>query len=402
MTVQPETHAQLKLINCRIVDVVEGTTREGSVSIQGGKIRSIDASGDSSGDNTLDLQGAYLSPGLISCHTHLSIVFPFHERDENESAGITALRCLKRGHDALRAGITTVRTVAELHRADLSLRSMIHKGWAEGPRIFSAGHSVTVTGGHGHGFGAQVADGADEFRKKARAELTAGANHVKIFITGGIAKPDESFDEPQMTFEEMRGAVQAAGSHGTYVCAHAGGPQAIQTAIRAGVRCFEHGYYLDTETVRAMKEAGSFLVPTLLVSRSPEWMRANGFEEWTVQKASEAGGHHLDSIKLAIREGICIVNGTDAPPGDLDRGVPMAVREAEYYQDAGLSPLDALRSLTSNAARLVNASTSLGAIVEGYEADLIATADNPLQDIRALRSLRLVMKAGDVLSQDLS
>jgi imidazolonepropionase-like amidohydrolase len=396
----PKKNGALQLVNCRIVDVLDGTVREGNVSIHGGKITSTTEDGNFE-DNTVDLQGAYLSPGLISCHTHLSLTFPFHERDENESAGITSLRCLRRGHDALRAGITTVRTVAELHRADLSLRNMIQKGCVVGPRIFSAGCSVTVTGGHGHGFGAQVADGEDEFLKKARAELEAGANHVKIFITGGIAKPDESFDEPQMTFEEMRGAVQAASSRGTYVCAHAGGPVAIQTAIRAGVRCFEHGYYLDKETVAVMKEAGSFLVPTLLVSRSPDWMRANGFQEWTIEKAGEAGEDHLDSIKLAISAGIPIVNGTDAPPGDIDRGVPLVVREAEYYQEAGLSPLDTLRSLTSNAAQLLNASNSIGTIQEGLEADLIATHNNPLKDIQALRSIPFIMKAGQILHTEL-
>lgn len=381
------------LRNARVVDVKTGTVRDATVAIEGGRIASLDASREDGGDS-IDLGGAYLLPGLISCHTHLSIVFPFHETDEHESPAITALRCQRRGMDALRAGVTTVRTVAELHRADIALRTMIGKGWAGGPRILSAGRSISTTGGHGSGFGAIQADGADEFRKAARQELAAGADHLKIFITGGIAHRAEGYTEPQTSFPEMEAAVSVARSKNTYVCAHAGGPEPIMQAVRAGVHCFEHGYQLDRTAARAIRDARGFLVPTLTVTRSPVWMKANRFEPWTIDKALAAGPDHLQSIRIAVQEGVQIVNGTDAPPGDVNDGVNMVVREMEFMVEAGLSPLESLRATTIRAAQLLGLGTELGAVEPGYHADLVAVRHNPLENPCALREIFFVMQAG--------
>jgi imidazolonepropionase-like amidohydrolase len=284
--------------------------------------------------------------------------------------------------------------VGELHRADIALRTMIQKGWADGPRILSAGRSISTTGGHGSGFGAMVADGADAFRRAARTELTAGANHIKIFITGGIAHAGESLSEPQTSMEEMRAAVEVARSKGTYVCAHAGGAEPIRRAIDAGVRCFEHGYQLDRAAARAIRDAGAYLVPTLGVTRSRGWMKAHGFEPWTIEKATAAGGEHLDSARMAVQEGVTLVNGTDIPPGDTDDGISIVVREIEHLVEAGLSPLGSVQATTIRAAELLGLAGSIGAVDTGYQADLIAVRQNPLEDIGAMRDIVLVMQAG--------
>lgn len=382
--------------HARIVDVREGIVREGDVHIEGGTIHSLDARG-AVAETTIDLDGAYLLPGLISCHTHFSIVFPFNETDPNESPAITAFRAQKRATDTLRAGITTVRTVGEKHRIDITLRAMIKKGWAEGPRIVAAGQSISTTGGHGSGFGAVEADGADEFRKAARRELAAGANHIKIFITGGIAHRGESFSEPQTSVEEMEAAVAVARSKNTYVTAHAGGSEPIQKAIKAGLECFEHAYQIDRQTARAMREAGAYLVPTLGVTRSPEWMKANRFEDWTIDKALAGGAEHLDSIRYAVEAGVKIVNGTDIPPGDMDGGVTVAVREMEHMVTAGLSPLESLRATTLRAAELLRLASDIGVVEPGYAADLIAVRENPLKNVAALHHIHFVMQAGRVI-----
>ena len=204
------------LRNGRVVDVRRGLVKEASVAIEGGKIVSL---GDlkNSESHSIDLEGAYLLPGLVNCHVHLGIVFPFNEFDPRESPAVTALRCLRRGMDALQAGVTTVRTVGTAYGADLFLRSMIQKGWVKGPRIVSAGSSISVTGGHGDNLGALLADGPDEFLKKAREELVSGSNHLKIYVTGGISHREETFDEPQMSLGEMK-AVVSCGPVQEHLC----------------------------------------------------------------------------------------------------------------------------------------------------------------------------------------
>jgi imidazolonepropionase-like amidohydrolase len=244
-----------------------------------------------------------------------------------------------------------------------------------------------------------VADGPDEFRKAVRQEFTAGADHIKIFISGGIAQPSETFDESQMSLEEVKATVEAARAKHSYVCAHSGSPLPIQQAVLGGVKCFEHGYYLDSKTVKAMHEAGCFLVPTLAVTRSPAWMKQHGFEDWTVKKALDAGGDHLDSIKKAVREGVKIANGTDVPPGDKEDGIPIVVKEMEYLTRAGLSNLGSIQASTINAAELLGVSGELGAVEPGFQADLISCQENPLRDVRALAKLILVMQAGQVIRE---
>ena len=373
--------------------------REAGITIANGEITSIDTAVDESqSSQVIDMQGSYVLPGLISCHTHLTIVFPFHLSDPNEDAAMTAYRAYRRGQDALQAGVTTVRTVGELNRADIALRRSIAAGWVTGPRIYSAGLGVSVTGGHGHGFTAE-ADGADDFRKKCREDLLAGANHIKIFLTGGIAQKDETFDEAQMSDEEIRATVEVARSKGTYVCAHSGDSGPVRKGIEAGVLCFEHTYNLDTATAFAIKEVGGFIVPTLSVTRSEDWMQRHGFEEWTICKAMSASSDHLESIKNAVKAGVTLVNGTDIPPGDTDDGAPVAVREIEYCSDAGLSPLQALQTATVNAAKLLG-SNSLGVIKPGAKADFIATSANPLDDPGNLREIFFVMQGGTVIRDD--
>ena len=387
------------LKNCRILDVESGAITEAAITVANDEIVSIDrVVGQDGGLQVIDMQGAYVLPGLISCHTHLTIVFPFHLSDPGEDAAISAYRAYRRGQDALQAGVTTVRTVGELNRADIALRKSIAAGWVNGPRIFSAGLGVSVTGGHGHGFTAE-ADGADDFRKKCREDLLAGANHIKIFMTGGIAHKDETFVESQMSDEEIRATVEVAKSKGTYVCAHVGDSEPVMKGVKAGVRSFEHTYNLDLSAASAIKEAGGYIVPTLGVTRSKDWMRRHGFEEWTICKAVTAAGDHLESIRTAVKAGVTLANGTDIPPGDTDDGAPIVIREMEHCLEAGLSPLQVIQTATLNAAGLIN-NNQLGEIKPGAKADFIASVGNPLEEISHLREIFFVMQGGTVIRDD--
>lgn len=393
------------LVNARIIDVLTGEALpSGAIEIApDGTIAQVTATAPPGlpARDVTDVAGRWLLPGLISCHAHLSVVFPFSDTDEAESPALTAYRSAARATAALQAGITTIRCVHEQNRADLLLRTAARRGWITAPRILGAGRAVCARGGHGQGSACAYATGEDEFYAAARAELAAGADHVKIFINGGLASPGERVEKPEMTDAEIRGAVAAAAEHETYVVAHSGESAAIRQALAQGVRCFEHAYRLDDDTAALLAARGAYLTPTLCVTRSEAWMRAHGFAEHTIANAANAADEHLASIRRAIHAGVTLLNGTDYPPGDLVGGVPVAVQELLLMAEAGLNPLQALQSVSVNGARLLSIDGHVGQVRPGYVADLIAVPANPLEDLTALRGISLVMQAGRVVRDSL-
>jgi imidazolonepropionase-like amidohydrolase len=406
----PPHGGPLWLTGGHVVDVRTGAIRRDvHVEVAGGRIARISPDPPPPGAYQIGLGGRYLLPGLISVHTHLSVVYPFSATDETESPGITALRALARAQDALLAGVTTIRCVHEQNRADLLIRTAAEQGWVTAPRILGAGRALSTTGGHGHGMACSYADGHDGFLRAARAELAAGADHVKVFITGGIARQGESFGGAEMTIDEMRAVVRAASERGSYVVAHAGAASAIRQALDAGVRSFEHAYQLEEATVAEMARRQVFLTPTLCVTRCPGWMAEHNFTPWQIDRAMEVGPAHLASIRSAVRDGlgeagrpgIIFVAGTDYPPGEPIDDTVVAVREMEFLTDAGLSSRHALRAGTIDAARLIRMDGELGAAEEGYLADLIVTDADPAADISALRTIPLVLQGGRVIRNDL-
>lgn len=387
------------LTDARVVNVVTGGIQDGvSVEISEGRIGAIQKH-PGSGER-VNLGGRYLAPGLISVHTHLSVVYPFSATDENENPGLTVLRAYGRAQDALRAGVTTIRCVHELNQADLLLAEAARAGWADVPRIVGAGRAISTTGGHGDGHGSVLADGPEAFRQAALAELDAGCSHIKVFITGGIANLGETFDHPEMSLAEMQATVGAAADRDTYVVAHAGSSVAINRALDAGIRSFEHAYDLDQDTADRMAAEGVFLTPTLCVTRSQEWMRWKGFEEFQIETSLQVGPMHLASIRRAVAAGVTMVNGTDYPPGDPIGGTSVAVHEMGLMEGAGLHPQLALAGATSNAARLLGLESQIGTVEQGKIADLVAVDENPLSDVSAMRNISFVMQSGRVVRDD--
>jgi len=386
-------------VNAHVVDVLAGEVlRDRAVETAAdGTITQVTAVAPPGQSGVVDVAGRWLLPGLISCHTHLSVVFPFSATDESENPAITAYRSATRAAEALAAGITTVRCVHEQNRADLLLRTAVRRGWFTAPRILGAGRAVSTRGGHGQGAACAYASGEQEFYAAALAELAAGADHVKIFINGGLASAGERYDQPEMSDGEIRGAVRAAAEHDTYVVAHSGEPSAIRQALAQGVRSFEHAYRLDDETAALLARPGVFLTPTLCVTHSEAWMRARGFEEHSISNARAAADDHLVSIQRAISAGVTLVNGTDYPPGDLVDGTPVAVHELLLMAAAGLSPLLSLQSVSVNAARLLGIDDHVGQVRPGYAADFVAVAADPLDDLEALRTISLVVQGGRVV-----
>ncbi len=391
------------LNDLHLIDPETGSIDDVAVEIRGqvvGEIASIPPAHES----VESLGGAYVLPGLICCHTHLQGIWPAGLRDETEPAAKTALRAAWRAKQTLEAGVTTVRCLHEQSAVDIALRYAIEVGQVPGPRIFASGRALTTKGGHGDGLGCRIAAGHDGFLAAAREELEAGADQVKVLASGGLTHIGESLDEPQMTLDEMVGAVAAAEDHGTYVTAHAAGSATIRRGIDAGIRSFEHAYRLDRETADLLASTQRFLTPTLVVTQVLDWMAKRGFDREAIDRSRSISAEHLESIGRAIEAGVIIVMGTDIPPGSLDGGVPLAVREMELLVLAGLTPLEAIQAATSNAARLLR-NPELGRIRSGGQADLIAIDGNPLEDIVAIvyhqpiNRLRIVSrrsKAGDI------
>ncbi|MDG7002112.1 MAG: amidohydrolase family protein, partial [Nitrososphaerota archaeon] len=241
----------------------------------------------------------------------------------------------------------------------------------------------------------------DACLRVARTELGMGADHLKIFITGGMEKKDEVPDEPQMTKEEMSAVANACRSKGTYVTAHAGGSQAIIDAVDSGVFCFEHGYVLNREAAQAIRKVNGFFVPTLSVTQTIEWYRTNKFEEWLIEKSLAAGKRHLQSVETAIEEGVTIACGTDIPPGDMNGEINATVKELLLLSKTKLGSIGALRAGTMNAAAVCRADHRLGLVEKGYAADLIAIADNPVANIECLKDISFFMKEGEIIRNDL-
>ncbi|HEY0247362.1 MAG TPA: amidohydrolase family protein [Gryllotalpicola sp.] len=401
----------LWLVGGHVVDVLTGAVlRDHAVELRDGLIGAVTPQPPADAEHRLQLDGRYVFPGLVSVHTHFTIVYPFSETDVNESAGDSALRGASRARDALLAGVTTVRTLDEQNQADILIRRAVEQGWMEAPRIFASGRAIGITGGHGKGMACVYADGADEFLKAARSELEAGADHIKVFITGGIAHADESFNGAQMTADEMRAVVRAATEQNTYVVAHAGGGEAIREALEVGINAFEHGYDLDEQTVDAMAAKNAYLTPTLSVTSSPQWMRDHGFTEWQVQLAQRVHPTHLASIQRAFTRaitddldasGIRIVAGTDYLPGEPHAGTSCAVREMEYLEQAGLPVAATLRAGTWEAARLLRAEDRFGSIRPGLAADIVLTAEDPTTTVSALRTIGTVIQGGRIVRSDL-
>lgn len=358
------------------------------------------------GAKVTDTTGTYLIPGLMNMHVHLGLVLPGKMEAElaNESEGELTLRMAQGARETLQAGVTTIRLPGDQRHGDLALKKAIDKGQAHGPRIFSAGEALVITGGHGSERGKIYNDGPYELIKAARAEISAGASWVKIMISGGIATDGGDISVALMTPEEISAVIDAAHRFGAKVTAHSGSPAATRIAVEAGIDGIEHGYFLDRPTLRLMKRQGTWLVPTIVVSQpaTQPFFEKIGSPQWYLDRRDSVGKEHWKALQIAIDEGVNIALGTDQLPGEPNDGTTATAREAQYYVEAGMTPLQALQAATIQPARMLGADDKIGSIEQGKFADIVALAADPLNDIKALREIRMVMKGGKVYRNELN
>lgn len=354
-----------------------------------------------------DLRNHTVLPGLMDMHTHLTSEMSKQSYSEQffmDPADL-ALRAAEHARRTLLAGVTTVRDLGDSHNVSVSLRKAIVKGWIIGPRIFTSAKSLATTGGHADptnglnhklrgdpGPREGVVNDADDARKAVRQRYKDGADLIKLTATGGVLSLAKSGQNPQFTATELDAIVTTARDYGFTVAVHAHGAEGMRRAVLAGVDSIEHGTFMNDEIIALMKERGTYYVPTISAGR---WVTIKAKEKDFLPavvrpKAAAIGPQIQNTFIKAYRAGIKIAFGTDSgvsPHGDN-------ARELVYMVEAGMKPMDAIKSATLEAAKLLGQQSKLGSIEPQKAADIIAVKGNPLRDMKVMLDIHFVMKDG--------
>jgi imidazolonepropionase-like amidohydrolase len=402
----------LLLTGCSVVDAERDTPLQGAaVWIEEGTIRAVgpedrvrdqvrDEASEADRPPVLALDGGTVIPGLFNMHTHLSLALPgpLGAQIAAMSAHELVLYMADGARRSLLCGVTTVRCVAESDHADFALRAAIEAGRAPGPRIFTAGQGLVCTGGHGHEHSSTMeCDGADGFRRGVRTQVKAGADLIKVMISGGIAGEHESIDTRQLTSDELAAVISTAHEWNRKVTAHAGPAPVIREAVELGLDCVEHGYQLDADTVEAMASSGCGLVPTLGVSRCGEFFDELGVPRWMQERALGAGPRHAESYRMALDAGVAVMLGSDLPPFWEIDGTNATAWEYGLMAEHGAGPRGALAAATTVPAAWLGVDDRLGTVAPGKEADLLVVDGDPLTDASAVRRVSMVLQRGLVV-----
>ncbi|MEP6476688.1 MAG: amidohydrolase family protein [Actinomycetota bacterium] len=345
--------------------------------------------------------GRTLTPGLIDVHVHLQFdgVADFAAEGRELTPALAALKASANLRRHLAHGVTTVRDLGGMAGVSCDVARAVAGGLIPGPRVFAAGHALTITGGHGHNVGfAREVDGPDDMRKAVREEIRAGATAIKIVATGGVLTPGIGATFTAYTPAELEAAVDEAHSWGRTVAAHAIGAEGILASVQAGVDSVEHCNFMTAEIAREMRARGTYRSPTICALRGII-DHADEVPEYAVTKAREVEAAARDAQRRALRAGVLHVCGTDAGTPFNPHG--NAPRELMYMVDWGMTPLRAMQAATANGAALLGLDT-MGTVEAGKEADLVLYEGNPLEEMALLLTPRLVLRAGEVVAGELS
>ena len=364
------------------------------------------------GARVIDLKTRTVLPGLVDSHTHLS-----SDRAGNEglaaamtdSLPLNAYETEWNGTKTLRAGFTTVRNLGDEKGKVLAYKEAIRRGWIQGPRVLDAGESISTTGGHMDSRVGiaddlhpaistdNLCDGADDCRRAVRRQVGRGADVIKFATTGGVNSGTGL--ATRMFEDEARALIDTAHAYGRKVAVHAHGLEGVKLAVRLGADSIEHGTMIDAETARLMARNGTFYVPTLsTVNGYLERLAANpnAYPPAIKKQIDWRIGITGKSLQIAVPLGVRIAYGTDA-------GVSKHGRNADEFEllvKYGMSPAEAIKAATINAAALLGLEQEIGTLEVGKSADIIAVDGDPLADVRVLKAMKFVMARGEVVRLD--
>ncbi len=381
--------------------------RDVTVVIESGRIASVGGAAPA-GLPTLDLGGYTCLPGLIDMHTHLTdrpgdtADLSVHYRRTPEQQLAIAR---ENARATLLAGFTTVRDVGTYPAwTDRALRDEINAGDSLGPRMQVAGYYLTIPGGGGDlvipGHAESdipaivrmgVARGPDEFRRKAAVAVAGGADFLKVIASGAVLAYGGVPGEPEMTPEEIAAVVEVAHRHGLKVSAHAHGARSIREAILAGADTIEHASLIDDAGIALARDRGIALSMDVYNGDYIDSEgRREGWPEEFLRKNLETVEEQRQGFSRAVAAGAPVVYGTDAAvyPHGLN------ARQFEIMVQRGMSPMQAIQSATSVAARYLGWQDRVGSLAPGRLGDLVAVEGNPLEDVRRLQQVAVVVKGG--------
>ena len=342
-------------------------------------------------------------PGLIDVHTHMTQYTdetpgqPMLPQLTKNPAAVELFLARKGAIRTLEAGVTTVRDLGADQYLDIAMRDLINHGEMTGPRMFVCGYGLTVTStpykpGLNPPAGG-IADGVPEVLRAVRQQIAAGADVIKLYASTGT--DDDVTQFQTYNYDEIKAAVDAAHQFGKKIAIHSYGPDGARDAVRAGTDSLEHATDMDDATIQEMVRRGTFYVPTIDHNRYylDNWQQigyANGFQE----KTKAFIERNLETARKAFKAGVKFAMGSDAIYTMFGENT----RELGWFVKAGMTPEQALRTATTNAAELLGHPSELGAVAPGYFADLVAVEGDPLSNIDiAIKNVRWVMKSGQVV-----
>jgi imidazolonepropionase-like amidohydrolase len=346
------------------------------------------------GAEIVDLRDRFVMPGLIDAHSHISIVPGMGDQigQLRQAAVPQALRATANLRRDLFAGTTTMRVMSEENFLDLDVREAIDAGVIPGPRLLCGTRGITASNGHGRAHSAF--DGVDEIRRGVRENFQRGADHVKIFMTGGVASSGTTLKACVYTRDEIRAAVEEAERVGKYAAAHAHGGPGLRMSVEEGVSTIEHGALATDDDIALMKERNAWLICTFSIFLHPNGIeQGDGRNPAIMEKMLWARRVVDENFPRHLTTGVRFALGTDSVHGRMPFEIATLVR-------LGVSTKDALLAATRWGAEACRVQDQIGSLEVGKRADLIAVDGDPLKDIEAMRRVRLVMKDGVIQGRD--